>query len=227
MHRPGRPGERARAQGDDDVGGCEPGAVDGEPAGVLVDPPVDGVPAGAASVVPGAGVSTDSADSAAGASAGAAGPEATVVSSRAGGEDVPDVVTPAKSAELTGRPSMPITTGEFPSRAAAVVEEESSSTAGDVPPTPAITGIARTSTTTVVVTRAPSAKRPSRAGSVRRSAARRRSDQWVRAPEIRADSGGPEGRWCTRGLSGATISIRYRDETICVHRVTDSPWWHK
>ena len=221
MPRPARPaGERGAGAGCEDVGGRVPGAVDGEPAGVPVVPPVDGVSAGAASVVSADGTSTDSD---AGASTAAAGPEATAVPSGSGEGDVPDVVTPAKSAELTGRPSMPITTGEFPSRAAAVVEDESSSTAGDVPPTPEITGIARTSPTTVVVSRAPRAKRPRRAGSVRRRAARRRSDQWVREPEIRADKGGPEGRWCTRGLSGSMISIRYRGETNCVHRVTDSP----
>ena len=52
-------------------------------------------------------------------------------------EALPDVVA--------GRPSRPITTGEFPARVADDVDDESSSTAGDSAPLPETTGIARTS----------------------------------------------------------------------------------
>jgi hypothetical protein len=207
------------------VDGGDPVVVPG-PADDEVDPAVDvpgavaplkdGDRVGVAPVVPGAAAVSD-AESDDGGSSDAA----VVVNAW---ETVPDVVTPAKDAEVTGRPSRPITTGEFRGlRSADEEADESSSTAGDPRPTPETTGMARTSPTTVVVTSAPSAIRPSRADTVRRRTARRTSDQRVRAPETRAESGGLAGRWCTGDLTRSLITNRYRGETIGARKVTVSP----
>jgi hypothetical protein len=179
----------------------EPADRDGVEAGVLpgavVVPPAVVGGTVADPVVAGACVSSDGTSAVEGLPAGADdGPGA--VPDDDGDPDPP------------GRPSRPMTTGDSTSRDAADVDDESSCTAGERPPTPEMTGIASTTTTTVVVTTTPNVSRPRRA----RTVARRR-----------ADSGGREKRWCTRGPRGSRIVIAR--ETNCMRRVTDSPWHNK
>jgi hypothetical protein len=190
--------------------------------GSVVDPSAAGAPAGADPVVPGAAATSwseveDEDDDV------SPPPPAEVVVG-AVDETVAEVRTPASAEEAGGSPSTPMTTGESPGPSAADDEDDESSAIDGVPePIPEMTGIARTSPTTVVVTRAPSASRPRRAGTVRRNAARTSSDQRVSAPWTRAESGGPEGRWCTGDLTGSLITNRYRSETIGTRKVTVSP----
>ncbi|GAA3154662.1 hypothetical protein GCM10010531_02140 [Blastococcus jejuensis] len=206
----------------------EPADDDGEPAGdvaggrgAVVAPLVAGLCAGADPVVPGAATTSRfEADDEV--------PEpvsAPVVVVGGVVATVTEVCTPAKAADVGGSPSTPMTTGESPEpEPGADDEDDASRITDDVPgPIPETTGIARTRPTTVVVTRAPSAKRPGRAGTARRSAARTSSDHRVSAPWTRAESGGPEGRWCTGDLTGLRITNRYRDETIGTRKVTVSP----
>jgi hypothetical protein len=144
------------------------------------------------------------------------GVEATSGESSAAAEDDDGAVPEVREDDDggTGRPSRPTTTGEVASSSVADDEEASRVTGGSPLPAPETTGMARTSPTTVVVSTAAPASRPRRPPSSRVS--------WVRAPARRADSGGPDGRWCTSDLTGRLVTVRYRAETIGARKATDS-----
>jgi hypothetical protein len=91
-----------------------------------------------------------------------AGPPNASVEDRLGAAD--DVVTPANVEDVTGRPSRPMTTGEWVSVvwAALVAANESSATKGVPPAAPETNGTERTSAVSTVLTSAPRASRPPR-----------------------------------------------------------------